>query len=258
MGFAFTGRLASTPSAFYAVSVRRLALLALRLPSHIASQLCNCLRLVVIMLTMSPCRYSHRGLAPHKFAPMLGAPKRSSGRQQSPWLRHFHGLCWYPPLAALLPAPLTLGVRLLIYNHWSTRCFNFALIANAATRIYRRNRQKLESVHLNALFASLAQKDHCKAAAPTAAVNLSRAPGGRHQNFSNFPPHLNASSNQKIATRLRDACVPGFSHQPNSTVNGTPILPIASAQPNGRPLPFALGFSFLKSVSTQKFWTFAL
>ena len=36
---------------------------------------------------------------------------RSSGRQQGPWLRHFHGPCWYPPLAALLPAPLTLGVR---------------------------------------------------------------------------------------------------------------------------------------------------
>ena len=25
------------------------------------------------LLTMSPSRYSHRGLAPHKFAPMLGA-----------------------------------------------------------------------------------------------------------------------------------------------------------------------------------------
>jgi hypothetical protein len=36
---------------------------------------------------------------------------RSSGRQQNPWLRHFHGFCWYPPLAALLPAPLTFGVR---------------------------------------------------------------------------------------------------------------------------------------------------
>lgn len=27
------------------------------------------------LLTMSPSRYSHRGLAPHKFAPMLGAHK---------------------------------------------------------------------------------------------------------------------------------------------------------------------------------------
>lgn len=88
LGFAFTGRLASTPSAFYAVSVRRLAPLALRLPSHIASRLCNCLRLVVIMLTMSPCRYSHRGLPPHKFAPMLGAPV---GSTRTKMLRIFAG-----------------------------------------------------------------------------------------------------------------------------------------------------------------------
>jgi hypothetical protein len=73
VGFASTCRLASTPSAFYAVSVRRLAPLALRLPSHDPSRSRTCLRLVVIMLTMSPCRYSHRGLPPHKFAPMLGA-----------------------------------------------------------------------------------------------------------------------------------------------------------------------------------------
>ena len=83
LGFASTGRLASTPSAFYAVSVRRLAPLALRLPSHDPSRSRTCLRLVVIMLIiMSPCRYSHRGLAPHKFAPMLGAPRRSSRHQR--------------------------------------------------------------------------------------------------------------------------------------------------------------------------------
>ncbi len=37
----------------------------------------------------------------------------SSGRQQGPWLRHLHGPCWCPPLAALFPCrlPLTLGVE---------------------------------------------------------------------------------------------------------------------------------------------------
>jgi hypothetical protein len=40
-----------------------------------------------------------------------GLTRRSSGRQHWPWLRHLHGQCWCPPLAALLPAPLTLGVR---------------------------------------------------------------------------------------------------------------------------------------------------
>src|SRR5450759_309928 len=58
----------------YAVSVRRLAPLALRLPPDKPSRDCPCLRLVVILaLMLSPSRYSHRGLAPHKFAPMLGA-----------------------------------------------------------------------------------------------------------------------------------------------------------------------------------------
>src|SRR5450631_2037398 len=58
----------------YAVSVRRLAPLALGLPPDIPSRVCPCRRLVVILaLMMSPSRYSHRGLAPHKFAPMLGA-----------------------------------------------------------------------------------------------------------------------------------------------------------------------------------------
>jgi len=36
---------------------------------------------------------------------------RSSGHQHLPWLRHCHGQCWSPSVAALLPAPLTLGVR---------------------------------------------------------------------------------------------------------------------------------------------------
>jgi hypothetical protein len=42
----------------------------------------------------------------------FGLTRRSSGRQHWPCLRHLHGQCWCPPLAALLPAPLTLGVRL--------------------------------------------------------------------------------------------------------------------------------------------------
>ncbi len=36
---------------------------------------------------------------------------RSSGRQHGPWLRHCPGPCWCPSVAALLAAPLTLGVR---------------------------------------------------------------------------------------------------------------------------------------------------
>ena len=54
-------------------AVRRLAPLALRLPSDDPSRFRPCRRLVLILLTMSPSRYSHRGLPPHKFAPMLGA-----------------------------------------------------------------------------------------------------------------------------------------------------------------------------------------
>ena len=50
-----------------------LAPLALRLPPDPASRHRPCLRLVLSLLTMSPSRYSHRGLPPHKFAPMLGA-----------------------------------------------------------------------------------------------------------------------------------------------------------------------------------------
>ena len=85
----------------------------LRLPPHSPSRFCTCPRLVVIMLiTMSSCRYSHRGLAPHKFTPMLGTrlTGRSSGRQHWPWLRHFHGQCRYPP-PYRAPAPLNFGYK---------------------------------------------------------------------------------------------------------------------------------------------------
>lgn len=80
VGFAVVCQLASHPLALYAVSVRRLAPLALRLPSDMPSRACPCLRLVVILLTMSPSGYSHRGLSPHKFAPMLGAHNRFRSR----------------------------------------------------------------------------------------------------------------------------------------------------------------------------------
>ena len=74
VGFAAMCQLASHPSALYAVSVRRLAPLALRLPPYKTSRPCPCVRLVVILALMTnPGRYSHRGFAPHKFAPMLGA-----------------------------------------------------------------------------------------------------------------------------------------------------------------------------------------
>jgi len=55
----------------YAVSIRRLAPLALQLPPDHASR--HAFGSWLSLLTMSPSRYSHRGLAPHKFAPMLGA-----------------------------------------------------------------------------------------------------------------------------------------------------------------------------------------
>ena len=74
VGFAVMCQLASQPWALYAVSVRRLAPLALGLPPDDPSRFRPCRRLVVILALMtSPSRYSHRGLAPHKFAPMLGA-----------------------------------------------------------------------------------------------------------------------------------------------------------------------------------------
>ena len=43
-------------------------------------------------------------------APTPGLTERSSGRQQGPWLRHCPGPCWFPSVAALLTAPLTMGV----------------------------------------------------------------------------------------------------------------------------------------------------
>ena len=49
MGFAVMCQLASAAWAFYAVSVRRLAPLALRLPPDKSSRPCPCLRLVVIL-----------------------------------------------------------------------------------------------------------------------------------------------------------------------------------------------------------------
>lgn len=49
VGFAVMCQLASRPSALYAVSVRRLAPLALRLPPDNPSRSCPCLRLVVIL-----------------------------------------------------------------------------------------------------------------------------------------------------------------------------------------------------------------
>ena len=49
-------------------------------------------------------------LVRHKVLTEVALTGRPSGRQQGPWLRHFYGPCWCPPLAALLPAPLTLGV----------------------------------------------------------------------------------------------------------------------------------------------------
>ncbi len=64
---------------------------------------------------------------------------RSSGRQQGPCLRHFIGPCRCPPLAALLPAPLTLGVRRIQYhmrtltNTWhSTLLATLSAVAGAA------------------------------------------------------------------------------------------------------------------------------
>jgi hypothetical protein len=46
---------------------------ALRLPPDQPSRVSPCPRLVVTMISMSSFRFSHRGLAPHKFAPVLGA-----------------------------------------------------------------------------------------------------------------------------------------------------------------------------------------
>ena len=40
------------------------------------SRVSPCRRLVVDIAPMSPIRFSHRGIAPHQFAPRLGAHKR--------------------------------------------------------------------------------------------------------------------------------------------------------------------------------------
>jgi hypothetical protein len=73
VGFAAWCQLASHPSALYAVSFRRLAPLALGLPSDKPSRACPCRRLVVMLVVkLSSSWYSHRGLSPHKFSPMLG------------------------------------------------------------------------------------------------------------------------------------------------------------------------------------------
>jgi len=81
--------------AFYDVSVRRPAVLrsglttmdggnagfagAKTCPSDISSRICPCRRLVVVfhfgILTIMDIRFSYRGLAPHKFMPMLGVHK---------------------------------------------------------------------------------------------------------------------------------------------------------------------------------------
>ena len=101
----------------YAVSVRHLAPLALQLPPDKTSRSCPCLRLVVILaLMMSPSRYSHRGLSPHKFAPMLGAHpslKRSAnGRPPGPvWRYAVRGTfspawAWRPAVVARLARTL--------------------------------------------------------------------------------------------------------------------------------------------------------
>ena len=74
VGFAVVCQLASHPSAltmrFLSVASHLLHSGFLRtIPRGIALAFGSWLSL----LTMSPSRYSHRGLSPHKFAPMLGA-----------------------------------------------------------------------------------------------------------------------------------------------------------------------------------------
>ena len=106
LGFAAMCQLASHPSALtMRFAVRRLAPLALGLPPDDTSRCRPCRRLVVIMLTMSPCRHSHRGLAPHKFAPMLGAhpsfERTRYGRPLQAFIS-FSALRALPPRAAQL------------------------------------------------------------------------------------------------------------------------------------------------------------
>jgi hypothetical protein len=88
VSFAVMCQLDSTPSALCAVSVRRLAHLltgflqtGLRGPALAFGQW-------LTWLSMSPIRFSHRGLSPHKFAPMLGAhPSLKRGANGAPPVR---------------------------------------------------------------------------------------------------------------------------------------------------------------------------
>ena len=73
-GFAVMRQLASQPSA---LSMRFLSVASHLLHSSFLQTFPRGLALAfgswLSLLTMSPSRYSHRGLPPHKFAPMLGA-----------------------------------------------------------------------------------------------------------------------------------------------------------------------------------------
>ena len=74
MGFAAMCQLASQPPA---LTMRFLSVASHLLRSGFLRTIPRGLALAfgswLSLATMSPSRYSHRGLAPHKFAPMLGA-----------------------------------------------------------------------------------------------------------------------------------------------------------------------------------------
>jgi hypothetical protein len=67
------------PDDFVCSSARRFAL---RLPSDNPSRACLCHRLVVMIANMINAEFSDRGLAPHKFMPMLGVHRCSSRRRR--------------------------------------------------------------------------------------------------------------------------------------------------------------------------------
>jgi hypothetical protein len=82
VGFAAMCQLASHPSA---LTMRFLSVASHLLHSGFLQTMPHDIALAfgswLSLLTMSPSRHSHRGLPPHKFAPMLGAPpsfKRSA------------------------------------------------------------------------------------------------------------------------------------------------------------------------------------
>ena len=82
MGFAVMGHRQQHPSA---LTVRFLSVASHLLHSSFLQTMPHDIALAfgswLSLLTMSPSRYSHRGLSPHKFAPVLGAPpslKRST------------------------------------------------------------------------------------------------------------------------------------------------------------------------------------